>query len=392
MQTLDTINVTNKTVVVREDLNVPMRNGIISDETRIDAIIPTIKYLLDKNVAIIILSHLGRPKEGEIDHALSLFPVAQALEKKLSTRVKFLAKWRHGISIKPGEIILCENVRFQEGEKRCDEELSKDIAALGDVFVMDAFATAHRKHASTVGAIEQAQLACAGPLLIKELQSLTHAYQNAEKPMLAIIGGAKVSTKISLLDNLIDKIDFLIVGGGIANTLLKAKGYEIGQSLFEPDFVEPAKLLLEKAQTHQIELPLPIDVITAKELKETSIASIKSIYEIEPDDLILDIGPQTLKQYKQSINQAQTIIWNGPVGVFEFPPFADGTRHIAQAVAQSDAYTIVGGGDTLAALKLFGVKDKINYVSTGGGAFLEFFEGKELPAIKALQECKSTTI
>jgi phosphoglycerate kinase len=375
--TLDNIELHNKRVLLREDLNVPFENNHISSFARIDAAIPTIKKLIQANAAVIILSHLGRPEEGHFDSAYSLAPVAAALTTKLNQTVKFAQNWLNGVDIKPGEVVLCENVRFNIGENANDDELSKKMAQLCDVFVMDAFATAHRAQASTHGVAKYAPIAVAGPLLQAELNALEKAISSAKKPLVAVIGGSKVSTKLTLLENLSKKVDTLIVGGGIANTFIAGAGYSVGKSLYEPSFVE---------KTKQFNVPIPIDVVVAKTFDKNAEGIIKKVSEIAEDDLILDIGPETIKQYQAILKTAKTIVWNGPVGVFEFPHFANGTEAIAKAIAESSAFSIAGGGDTLSAIEQFKVENKISYISTGGGAFLEFLEGQTLPAVAILEE------
>lgn len=384
---LKDVDLKNKRVLIREDFNVPMEAGKITSDARIRAALPTIQYVLEQQpVAVILMSHLGRPNEGEFQNEFALAPVAEALAKLLSKPVRFVSDWINGIDTTPGEILLCENVRMQKGEKKNDLELAKKMAALCDVFVMDAFATAHRAEASTVGVAQYAPVACAGLLLSTELDALTKALNKPEQPLVAVIGGSKVSTKLSVLEALIQKVDQLIVGGGIANTFLAAAGYSVGKSLYEPDLVATAKKLHEIAKQRGSEIPLPIDVVVSKEFSATAQASIKNIAEVNADEMILDIGPQTAKQYAQILKSAKTILWNGPVGVFELAPFEKGTKVLADAVANSSAFSIAGGGDTIAAIEKYKIADKISYISTAGGAFLEFVEGKELPAVRILQE------
>lgn len=387
---LDSPDIQNKRVIIREDFNVPIQNGIIADDSRIRAALPTIEYALKQHAAIILLSHLGRPMEGEFHPEFSLKLIAEKLSQLLQKPVRFIAdmNWIDGIDIKPGEIVLCENVRFQSGEKRNDSTLSKKIAALGDIFVMDAFATAHRAESSTVGAAQYSKIKCAGLLLDAELTALSTALDHPKKPVAAIVGGSKVSTKITILENLLDKINILIVGGGIANTFLAAANFPIGKSLVEPDFLPQAKKLLETAKIKNILIPLPVDVVVSNVFSKDAKATLKLIQDVAKDEMILDIGPKTAKNYAEILKIANTIIWNGPVGVFEFPNFENGTKAIAQAIAKSHAFSVAGGGDTISAINQFGVHDKISYISTGGGAFLEWMEGKTLPGVAVLTASK----
>lgn len=389
--TISDLKLTHQRVLIREDFNVPMKNGVITDDARLKAAIPTIQYALKQNAAVILMSHLGRPKEGELTKALSLQPIVEKLSAILQHPVKFLVDWIDGLDIKPGEIALCENVRFLLGEKSCDETLSKKMAALCDVYVMDAFATAHRAESSTVGVAQFAKKACAGLLLDAELNALSKALTHPDKPVVAIVGGSKVSTKMGVLESWLEKVNTLLVGGGIANTFLAASGMAIGQSLIENDWILPAKQLLEKADQKNVAIPLPIDVATAKHFSEDAKAEIKNVNAILPDDMILDVGPKTAATYALIMQQAKTIVWNGPVGVFEFPAFETGTRKLAEAIAQSHAFSVAGGGDTLSAIAQFGVENKISYLSTGGGAFLEWMEGKTLPAVAILEKHYANT-
>jgi len=379
------LNLTDKRVMIREDFNVPMENGVITSDARIMAAIPTIKLALEQDAKVILISHMGRPKEGEYDEPYSLAPVAKRLSELLGQEVRFEKDWLNGIEINNGEVVLCENTRFNVGEKANDDGLSRKMAALCDIFVMDAFATAHRAQASTHGVACFAQTACAGPLLMGELDALERAIANPARPMLAIIGGSKISTKLTVLEKLLDMVDFMIVGGGIANTLIRASGHFIGKSLCEENLLGEAKSLLKKANKHKTTIPIPVDVVVAKELSVDAIPEIKPVDKVMHDEMILDIGPQTIQMYQELIKQSKTIIWNGPVGVFENDHFAKGTEAIAHAIADSSAFSIAGGGDTLAALEKFDVMDKLSYISTGGGAFLEFIEGKKLPAIEILE-------
>lgn len=380
------IDLHQKKVIIREDLNVPIKDGIITSEQRLEAALPTLKYALEANAAVLVLSHLGRPQEGRFETKFSLKPVAEFFAKQLPFPVRFEANYLSGVDLRPGELVIAENVRFNIGEKENDPELAKKLALLGDIFVMDAFGTAHRKHASTYGIAEYAKLAVAGPLLVKELNALENVMTNPKHPIVAIVGGAKVSSKLSLLKKLIEQVDVLIPGGGIANTLLKAKGFEIGQSLYEPELLDDAKKLLEYAQKQNCDIPLPTDVVVGKYFSESCPAFNKNLNQIADDDLIFDIGPETIHRYIGKIQEAETIIWNGPVGVFEFPQFAYGTRALAIAIANSDAFSLAGGGDTLAAIDQYDLTQEISYISTGGGAFLAYLEGEKLPAVAALEK------
>jgi phosphoglycerate kinase len=382
---MENLDLDGKRVLIREDLNVPVSDGRVTSDARIRAALPTIRIALEKGAAVMILSHLGRPVEGQPEAKFSLQPVADRLGELLGREVRLQGDWLDGIKIMPGEIVLCENVRFNAGEKGNDEALSRTMAALCDVFVMDAFGTAHRAQASTEGVTRYAPVACAGPLLARELDSLAKGLHNPAKPMLAIVGGSKVSTKLTVLDTLLDKVDELIVGGGIANTFIAASGYGVGKSLYEPDLIHEAQLLIQKAHAGGGSIPIPKDVVVAKAFSADADPIVRPVDEVQHDELILDIGPLTAMEYSEIIAGAGTIIWNGPVGVFEFPSFAGGTRAMAEAIERSSAYSIAGGGDTLAAIDQFGVRDGISYISTGGGAFLELVEGKILPAVAALE-------
>jgi phosphoglycerate kinase len=374
-----------KRVLIREDLNVPIKDGRVTSETRIEAALPTLRRALEQQAAVIVMSHLGRPKEGVYDETQSLQPVAEALSRALGRSVPLVRDWLGGVDVAPGDVVLCENVRFEQGEKADDPELAKRMAALCDVFVMDAFGTAHRAQASTSGVARYAPIACAGPLLVAELEALTAALDAPRRPVTAIIGGAKVSTKIEVLRALAARVDELILGGGIANTVMAASGLEVGKSLFERDSVDFARRLLD-GEFGGASVPLPTDVVVAEHLEPQTKGRIVGAGEVGPEDMILDIGPDTAKAYAERLRAAGTIVWNGPLGVFEHAEFAAGTRAVAEAVAASDAFSIAGGGDTLAAVEQFGVSDRISYISTGGGAFLEFLEGKKLPAVSVLEE------
>lgn len=384
--TLDDLSLEGKRVLVREDLNVPIHDGKITSDARLEAALPTIEKILEKGGAVMLMSHLGRPTEGEESEEFTLAPAAVWLSNRLGKPVSLVKNWVNGVEIQPGEVKLLENVRFLSGEKGNDEALSQKMANLCDVYVMDAFATAHRKAASTYGVGMVAKEVAAGTLLEKELNALTKVIQSPASPMVAIVGGAKVSTKLTVLNALMDKVDQLITGGGITNTLLLAKGYNVGNSLVEKDLVSEAKKLLQRAQDEGKEIPLPIDVVVGKAFSADTEAVIKSIDDIEADDMIMDIGPQTSELYSKIMANAKTIVWNGPVGVFEFANFADGTKKLGEAIAKSDAFSIAGGGDTVAAVEEFGLKDDISYISTGGGAFLELLEGKVLPAVEMLEK------
>jgi phosphoglycerate kinase len=375
-----------KRVLIREDLNVPVQDGVVTSDARIRAALPTIRQALDQRARVFVLSHLGRPQEGQFDEALSLKPVAARLSELLGKAVPLKGDWLDGVDCEPGTAVLCENVRFNKGEKKDDPALARRMADLCDVFVMDAFGTAHRAEASTHGVVRFAKSACAGPLLVGELEALERALEKPARPLVAIVAGSKVSTKLTVLESLLAKVDKLIVGGGIANTFLAATGVAVGQSLYEPDLLDVARRLMEQARARGAEIPLPTDVVVAKELAATAHADVRSIHDVRADERILDIGPDTADRLSDMLQSAGTIIWNGPVGVFEFDQFGEGTRAIAQAIARSKAFSLAGGGDTLAAIEKYAVEDGISYISTGGGAFLEFVEGKKLPAVAALEE------
>ncbi len=386
------LDLNNKRVLIREDLNVPLKNGVITSEARIVASLPTIKEAVAKNAAVMIVSHLGRPTEGEYSEEFSLAPVAAKLTEMLGQEVKLVKNWLDGVEVEPGQVVLCENVRFIVGEKTNDENLAKKMAGLCDVYVNDAFATAHRKQASTYGIAKYASVACAGLLLDGELAALAKIMENPVRPMVAIIGGAKVSTKLKLLESIAKVVDELIVGGGIANTFIKAAGNEVGKSLYEPDLVKDAEHLVEMAETLGVKIPMPVDIVVGAEFSETATAIVKTISEVKDDEMILDIGPETVKVFAEVIAKAKTIVWNGPVGAFELTPFSKGTEDISRAVAESSAYTVAGGGDTIAAIEKYGIKDKISYISTAGGAFLAYLEGDKLPAVEALEACYAKEI
>ncbi|KTD20603.1 phosphoglycerate kinase [Legionella israelensis] len=380
------IDLTDKRVLIREDLNVPVKDGFITSDQRLQAALPTLKTALDAGAAVMVLSHLGRPEEGKFEKRFSLQAVADYLQSHLDYPVRFVSEYIQGLDVNPGELVVCENVRFNRGEKENNEILARQLANLCDVFVMDAFGTAHRKQASTYGVAKYAPIAVAGPLLLREIEALQHVLKDPEKPIVAVVGGAKVSSKLSLLKQMVSMVDYLIPGGGIANTFLKAKGHEIGNSLCEEDLLEEAREILSIAERNGCQIYLPTDVVVGKTVSESCPAFNKSLANVASDDMILDIGPDTVSHYIDLINEAKTIIWNGPVGVFEYPQFAYGTRALAISIAQSNAFSIAGGGDTLAAIDLYDLNQQISYISTGGGAFLSYLEGKTLPAVAILQE------
>jgi len=374
-----------KRVLIRQDLNVPVEGGKVTSDARIRASLPTIKLALDKGARVFVTSHLGRPEEGVYAEEFSLAPVASRLSELLGKHVPLKKDWLGGVDTAPGSAVLLENVRFNKGEKKDKEDLSRQMAGLFDVFVMDAFGTAHRAEASTHGVGKFAKVACAGPLLMGELEALERALAKPARPMIAIVAGSKVSTKLTVLESLLTKVDKLIVGGGIANTFLAATGINVGKSLQEAEMHDIARRLLEQAKARGAEIPLPTDVVVAKEFAATAHADVRSIHDVRPDEMILDIGPDTSERFAALLQKAGTIVWNGPVGVFEFDQFGEGTKAIAQAIAQSPAFSLAGGGDTLAAIEKYGVEEGISYISTGGGAFLEFVEGKTLPAVAMLE-------
>jgi phosphoglycerate kinase len=384
---LTDLDLKNKRVFIRADLNVPQDDaGNISDDTRIRASVPGIMHALKAGAAVMVTSHLGRPTEGELKPEDSLAPIAKRLSELLGQNVRLVANWVDGgFTVVPGEVVLLENCRCNKGEKKNDESLAKKMAALCDIYANDAFGTAHRAEATTEGIARFAPIACAGPLMAGELEALGNALLNPKRPLVAIVAGSKVSTKLTILDSLADKVDQLIVGGGIANTFLLAQGKPIGKSLAEHDLIAEAKKIIDKMAARGASVPLPIDVVCAKEFAAAAVATTKSITNVAADDMILDIGPQSAAALASTIANAGTIVWNGPVGVFEFPHFAGGTQAIAHAVADSKAFSIAGGGDTIAAINQFGVADMVSYISTAGGAFLEFLEGKTLPAVAALE-------
>ncbi len=380
MLTMESLSLTNQRVLIREDLNVPIKDGVVANSARLRAAVPTIQKAIEKGAGVILMSHLGRPTEGVYDPTFSLAPVADALTDLLGRPVTLMPYWPEHSPL-AGDVWLLENVRFNEGEKSDGEALARCYASLCDVFVMDAFGTAHRAQASTHGVIQQASVSCAGPLLQAELEALDAALAEPKKPLVAVVGGSKVSTKLAVLERLAELCDQLLVGGGIANTFLAAAGYPVGKSLYEADLVPMARTLMSKTQ-----IPLPLDVVVAQSFSENATATTKLAADVGDDDMILDIGPLSQQRLADVISEAGTLLWNGPVGVFEFPAFAAGTAALAHAVADSEAFSVAGGGDTLAAIDQFGIADQVSYISTGGGAFLEYVEGKELPAVRALKE------
>ncbi|HET9047934.1 MAG TPA: phosphoglycerate kinase [Chiayiivirga sp.] len=379
------LNLAGQRVLIREDLNVPVADGKVTSEQRILAALPTLRAALDQGAAVMVMSHLGRPKEGEFSAENSLAPVAARLAEHLQRPVPLLRDWLDGVEVAPGQLVLLENCRMNVGEGKDDPALAAKYAALCDVFVMDAFGTAHRAQASTHGVIRAAKVACGGPLLMAELDALARALHAPARPLMAIVAGSKVSTKLELLGSLIEKVDQLIVGGGIANTFLAARGFPVGKSLHEADLIETARQIMAKAEARGAQIPLPTDVVVAPAFAANAPATIKPVDAVSADDMILDIGPATAVAYAAQIARAGSVLWNGPVGVFEFDAFGAGTRAVAEAIAASHAFSIAGGGDTLAAIDTYGVADGVSYISTGGGAFLEFCEGKTLPAVEALE-------
>ncbi|MCF2908932.1 phosphoglycerate kinase [Pseudoalteromonas sp. DL2-H2.2] len=380
------LDLNGKRVLIREDLNVPVKEGKVTSDARIRASLPTIKLALEKGAKVMVMSHLGRPTEGEYDAQYSLQPVVDYLNDGLEQNVRLVDNYLDGVDIADNEVVVFENVRFNVGEKKNDEALSKKLAALCDVYVMDAFGTAHRAQASTHGVGLFAEVACAGPLLAAELEALGKALDNPARPLVAIVGGSKVSTKLTVLDSLSKVVDQLVTGGGIANTFIAAAGNPVGKSLYEPDLIDEANKLSEAARENDGDIPVPTDVVVGDEFSESAVAEIKDVAEVRDTDMIFDIGPDTANTLAKIIANAGTVVWNGPVGVFEFDQFGNGTEAIANAIAKSNAFSIAGGGDTLAAIDKYGVADEISYISTGGGAFLEFLEGKKLPAVAMLEQ------
>jgi phosphoglycerate kinase len=379
------LNLKGKRVLIREDLNVPLKNGEISSDLRIQAAIPTLEYALKSGATVIVMSHLGRPTEGVFSSENSLAVVAQRLSELLKMPVPLIQNWVDGFDMGKNKIVLLENVRFNKGEKDNNETLSQKMAELCDVYVMDAFATAHRAEASTCGVAKFAKVACAGPLLMQELETIERALEKPEHPVVAVVGGSKVSTKLALLDRLVRKVDYLIIGGGIANTFIAAEGHPVGKSLYEPDLIDEAERIMAYAKQHNVSIPVPTDVVVADRVADDAESYEKPASQVDEDEKIFDIGPETVKVYEKILKQAKTIFWNGPVGLFECKLFAKGTEAIARAIADSKAFSIAGGGDTLAAIDSYNIADKISYVSTGGGAFLALLEGTPLPAVEALK-------
>ena len=382
---MTSLDLKGKRVLIREDLNVPLQDGSVSSDARIRAAVPTLQAALAAKARVLVMSHLGRPVEGKFSEESSLAPVAKRLAQLLGVPVPLKRDWLEGVEVGPGEIVLLENVRFNVGEKADSDELAKRMAALCDVYVMDAFGTAHRAEASTHGVAKYATIACAGPLLVSELSALETALEKPARPLLAIVAGSKVSTKLTVLESLLEKVDQLIVGGGITNTFLAALGRNVGKSLYEPNMLDICKRLLEQSKKRGIVIAMPTDVVVAKQFSAQAEADVKAVDAVCADEMILDIGPDSAEAMSKLVAAAGTILWNGPVGVFEFEQFGEGTRTLATAIAHSKAFSLAGGGDTLAAIEKYGIEDSISYISTGGGAFLEFVEGKKLPAVDILE-------
>ncbi|MEL7477575.1 MAG: phosphoglycerate kinase [Pseudomonadota bacterium] len=380
------LDLSGKRVLIREDLNVPVKDGKVTSDARIRASLPTIKLALEKGAKVMVMSHLGRPTEGEYNEEFSLQPVVDYLNEALEQNVRLEKDYLNGVEVADNEVVVFENVRFNVGEKKDDEALAQQLAALCDVYVMDAFGTAHRAQASTHGVGLFAEVACAGPLLAAELDALGKALDNPARPLVAIVGGSKVSTKLTVLDSLSTVVDQLVAGGGIANTFVAAAGHPVGKSLYEADLIDEANKLTAAARANDGDIPVPTDVVVGTEFSESAVATIKDVTEVSDEDMIFDIGPDTAQTLAKIIENAGTVVWNGPVGVFEFDQFGNGTEAIANAIAKSKAFSIAGGGDTLAAIDKYGVADEISYISTGGGAFLEFLEGKKLPAVAMLEK------
>ena len=383
---MTSLDMSDKRVLIREDLNVPIKNGVVTSDARIRAAVPTIQAAMAAKARVLIMSHLGRPEEGKFSEEFSLAPVAKRLTQLLGVPVALKRDWVDGVAVGPGEVVLLENVRFNKGEKKDSDELARKMASRCDIYVMDAFGTAHRAEASTHGVAKYAKIACAGPLLVSELSALETALEKPARPLLAIVAGSKVSTKLTVLESLMAKCDQLIVGGGIANTFLAALGFNVGKSLHEPDMVDICKRLLEQAKQRGITIPMPTDVVVATEFSDKAEADVKPVGRVQANEMILDIGPDSAEAMAKLIAAAGTVLWNGPVGVFEFEQFGEGTRTLANAIARSKAFSLAGGGDTLAAIEKYGIEDSISYISTGGGAFLEFVEGKKLPAVDILEK------
>jgi phosphoglycerate kinase len=380
------LDLAGKRVLIREDLNVPVIDGKVTSDARLSAALPTIQKALAAGANVMLMSHLGRPEEGRYQEEFSLAPIAKRLSCMLGIKIRLEKDWLDGVAVKQGEVVLCENVRFNQGETENDDSLARKLAALADIFVMDAFATAHRAHASTHGVARYAPIACAGPLLVGELQALSQALENPARPLVAIVGGSKVSTKLTVLKTLAKKVDQLVVGGGIGNTFIAAAGFAIGKSLNEPSMLDAAVEISDFAAGRGTSIPIPSDVVVANELSDTAEADVVAVDQVGDEQMILDIGPDTAEKLAGIMGDAGTIVWNGPVGVFEIDQFGEGTRRLANAIAESSAFSIAGGGDTLAAVEKYRLSDQISYISTGGGAFLEFLEGKTLPAVAVLEE------
>jgi len=383
---MSSLDLRGKRVLIREDLNVPIQSGLVSSDARIRAALPTIQAALTAKARVLVMSHLGRPEEGKYAEEFSLAPVAKRLAQLLGIPVAFKKDWLDGVEVAPGEVVLLENVRFNKGEKKDADELSRRMAALCDIYVMDAFGTAHRAEASTHGVAKYAPIVCAGPLLVSELSALETALEKPARPLLAIVAGSKVSTKLTVLESLLSKVVQLIVGGGITNTFLAALGFNVGKSLYEPNMLDICRRLLDQSKKRGIVIPMPTDVVVAREFSAKAEADVKDVRQVSAEDMILDIGPDSAEAIAALVGSAGTILWNGPVGVFEFPQFGEGTRTLATAIARSKAFSLAGGGDTLAAIEKYGIEDSISYISTGGGAFLEFVEGKKLPAVEILEQ------
>jgi phosphoglycerate kinase len=383
---MSSLDLRGKRVLIREDLNVPIQGGSVSSDARIRAALPTIQAAVTAKARVLVMSHLGRPEEGKYAEEFSLAPVAKRLAQLLGIPVAFRKDWLDGVEVAPGEVVLLENVRFNKGEKKDADELSRRMAALCDIYVMDAFGTAHSAEASTHGVAKYAPIVCAGPLLVSELSALETALEKPARPLLAIVAGSKVSTKLTVLESLLSKVDQLIVGGGITNTFLAALGFNVGKSLYEPNMLDICRRLLDQSKKRGIVIPMPTDVVVARELSAKAEADVKDVRQVLAEDMILDIGPDSAEAIAALVGSAGTILWNGPVGVFEFPQFGEGTRTLATAIARSKAFSLAGGGDTLAAIEKYGIEDSISYISTGGGAFLEFVEGKKLPAVEILEQ------
>jgi phosphoglycerate kinase len=383
---MSSLDLRDKRVLIREDLNVPIQGGSVSSDARIRASLPTIQAALTAKARVLVMSHLGRPEEGKYAEEFSLAPVAKRLAQLLGVPVALKKDWLDGVEVGAGEVVLLENVRFNKGEKKDSDDLSRRMAALCDIYVMDAFGTAHRAEASTHGVAKFAPIVCAGPLLVSELSALETALEKPARPLLAIVAGSKVSTKLTVLESLLSKVDQLIVGGGITNTFLAALGFNVGKSLYEPNMLDICRRLLEQSKKRGIVIPMPTDVVVAVEFSAKAEADVKPVAKVSADDMILDIGPDSAEALAALVATAGTILWNGPVGVFEFEQFGEGTRTLANAIARSKAFSLAGGGDTLAAIEKYGIEDSISYISTGGGAFLEFVEGKKLPAVEILEQ------